>query len=294
MSRAELFIEARHRLGESIIWHVAERCLYWIDLLEPELFRCNIDGGSRTGHPLPLKPPIGAIAATADPRKLFLSHRGGVSLVDTQTLAIEAWADPEAGRDAIISNDMKCDRWGRLWVGSSHEFEREARGALWCLTSRGRAVLGDAGFAVSNGPAFSPDGRTMYFSDSGAAQILAYDIAPDDPHPRNRRLFRKHGEGEGVPDGLVVDSEGCIWVAHWGGACVTRLSPGGEVIARHAVPALNVTAVCHAGDGLKTLFVVTARDQMDEAALARFPLSGSLFRLDTDVAGLAEPLGKLT
>jgi sugar lactone lactonase YvrE len=286
----DLFIEARHPLGESIIWHEASGLLFWIDLLEPALFDTPPGEPSFRRRPLPLPPPIGSIAATTDPKRLMLAHRGGLSLLHIDTLALEAFADPEGGRDAIIYNDMKCDRWGRLWVGTSHQKEIEARGALWCVKDRRTWALGDAGFPVSNGPAFSLDGRIMYFNDSAGRRTFAYDIAEGDLLPRNRRLLRSYTDDEGMPDGLVVDSEGGIWSAQWGGASTFRLSPEGQVLARIPVPAGNVTTLCFAGPDLKDVYITTARDALSTATLGTYSLTGSVFRMKSNVSGLPEPL----
>ena len=142
MSKVELFIEARHRLGEAIIWHAANQCLYWIDLLDPALFRHDLKTAVTRSWPLLLPAPIGAIAATEDPDLLLLTHRQGLSLLRISNLALEPYCDPEDGRDAIIWNDAKCDRWGRIWAGSSHEFEKQPRGALWSVKDSRSFALG--------------------------------------------------------------------------------------------------------------------------------------------------------
>lgn len=286
MSKVELFIESKQRLGEAIIWHEAGQCLYWIDLLEPTLYR---HATATQSWPLPLGAPIGAILATDDPDRLLITHREGLSLLRLSDLSLAPYCNPEAGRDAVIWNDAKCDRWGRVWAGTSHALEKEPRGVLWCIENREHFALGDAGFVVSNGPAFSPDGATLYFNDSAGRATYAYDISKDDLHPRNRRILITFTPEEGMPDGVITDAEGCLWIAHWGGACVSRYSPQGRLVDRHPVPALNVTTMCFAG---KTLYITTARDGLDEAALAASPLSGSLFRLETGVPGLPEPLFK--
>ena len=293
MSKVELFIEAKHRLGEAIIWHEAQRCLLWIDLLDPALFRHDFMTGKTTSWPLPLAPPIGAIAATENPDLLAITHRQGLSLLRISNLSLEPYCDPEMGRDAIIYNDAKCDRWGRLWVGSSHAQEKEPRGALWCVAGRNRFRMGDAGFAIANGPAVSPDGRKLYFNDSLGRQTLVYDIDANDMLPRNRRVLIQYEIEAGLPDGVIVDSEGCLWIAHWGGARVSRYSANGKLVVSYPIPALNVTTMCFAGPDFTTLYITTARDGMDDQALAAMPLSGSLFRLETKVRGLAEPLMKL-
>ncbi len=293
MSKVELFIEARHRLGEAIIWHAANQCLYWIDLLDPALFRHDLKTAVTRSWPLLLPAPIGAIAATEDPDLLLLTHRQGLSLLRISNLALEPYCDPEDGRDAIIWNDAKCDRWGRAWVGSSHALEKEARGALWCVKDRHGFALGDAGFAISNGPAVSPDGGTLYFNDSSARTTFAYDISADDLHPRNRRALISFTADEGMPDGIITDAAGCLWIAHWGGARVSQYTAAGKLLAAYPVPAQNVTTMCFAGPGFSTLYITTARDGLDETALAEMPLSGSLFRLETNTKGLPEPLFRL-
>lgn len=293
MSQAELFIKARHRLGEAIIWHEASQCLYWIDLLDPALFHHDLLTAKTQSWALPLEAPIGAIAATDNPDLLLITHRRGLSVLRISDLSLAPYCDPEAGRDAIIWNDAKCDRWGRIWAGSSHAFEKEARGALWCIGDRTHFALGDAGFAISNGPAVSPDGLTLYFNDSLGRTTFAYDITATDLHPRNRRALIQFAPEEGLPDGIITDSEGCLWIAHWGGARVSHYTADGKLIAAYPVPAHNVTTMCFAGTDFKTLYITTARDGLDEASLAEMPLSGSLFQLATNVRGLTEPLFRL-
>ena len=293
MSQAELFIAAKHRLGEAIIWHEAHQCLFWIDLLDPALFRYDLKTANTQSWPLPLEAPIGAIAATDNPDLLLITHRRGLSLLRLSDLSLEPYCDPESGRDAIIWNDAKCDRWGRVWAGSSHAFEKEARGALWCVRDRNHFALGDAGFAISNGPAVSPDGLTLYFNDSLGRTTFAYDIGENDLHPRNRRALIHFAPEDGLPDGVITDAEGCLWIAHWGGARVSHYTAGGKLIAAYPVPAHNVTTMCFAGPDFSTLYITTARDGLDAAALAEMPLSGSLFRLETDTTGLPEPLFRL-
>jgi D-xylonolactonase len=293
MSQVELFLEAKHRLGEAIIWHEAHQCLCWIDLLDPALFRHDLQTGTTLSSPLALEAPIGAIAATDNPDLLLITHRQGLSLLRISDLSLEPYCDPEAGRDGLIWNDAKCDRWGRIWAGTSHFLEKEARGALWCIQDRRRFALGDAGFAISNGPAVSPDGGTLYFNDSVGRTTYAYDITENDLHPRNRRPLIQFSPEQGLPDGIITDAEGCLWIAHWGGARVSRYAAGGRLIAAYPVPAHNVTTMCFAGPDFTTLYITTARDGLDAKALAEMPLSGSLFRLETDTRGLSEPLYRL-
>lgn len=293
MTEVQLYHQRHHKLGEAILWHAARQCLYWIDLLEPELFCADATPGNVQSWPLALPAPLGAIAATENPNLLLVSHRNGLSLLNLTDFSLTDFADPENGRDMISYNDLKCDRWQRCWVGTSHLLEREPRGALWCVVRPTEFALGDAGFAVANGPAFSKDGKTMYFNDSLGRQTLAYDIDNLGLLPRNRRRIRNYSADEGLPDGNTVDADGNIWTAHWGGSQISQMTPTGAVLKTYHVPALNVTTLCFGGTDYKTLYITTARDGMTAEQLDAQPLSGSLFFIQPGVQGLAEPLFKL-
>jgi xylono-1,5-lactonase len=290
VSNLRIAVEACDRLGESALWHNSTGSLFWIDLLKPRLHRIDLLSGQHVTLALSLSAPLGAIVQTDDPKYLLVSHRHGLSFLNINTGATTIFADPESDRDAISYNDCKVDRFGGLWVGTSHLPETEPRGALWRVNGKGGSRLCDAGFVVCNGPAFSPDGRVLYFSDTFGRQIFAYDLDPTDGKPRNRRIFATFANSEGYPDGLTVDSSGALWAAHWNGGCVTRFAPNGTRMETLTIPAPNVTSIAFAGPELRNAFVTTARDGLDEATLAQFPLAGSLFQFDSTVAGLPEPL----
>jgi len=290
---AHLWMKSLHRLGESMIWHVARQCWFWVDLLDPALFCHDPATGKTERRELPLPPPIGSIAATTDANLLMLAHRGGLSVLDVRDLEMSPYCDPEAGRDAIIYNDIKVDRWGRLWVGTSHEKELEARGALWCVESQTKWGLADAGFAISNGPAFSRDGRTLYFNDSLGRTTFAYTIAPDSLIARDRRVFVQHEEQDGLPDGVVVDAAGNVWMAQWAGSALLCFDDTGKLQQRIAVPSVHVTTLGFGGAGLDEVRITTATDGAAPEKLLALPLSGSVFSLDGAGVGVAEPLFRL-
>lgn len=281
---------AQNKLGEAAIWHEANQRLLWIDLLEPRLFILDPATNETLVRSIELEAPLGAIVATTNPELLIVSHAKGLSTLNIGTGATEVFAHPEQRRSDIIYNDCKMDRFGRLWVGTSHSKEEDPRGALWCVMPDGRCFLGDVGFAVSNGPAFSLDGKTMYFNDSAARKTYAYDIASDDPHPRNRRKFVNWLQEEGMPDGMVVDEEDNLWVAHWGGARITRVSRRGDRLQTIQVPVPHVTTICFGGADRGTLYVTTARDGLSPDSLKTWPQSGDLFSIKPGFKGVAEPL----
>jgi xylono-1,5-lactonase len=289
----KIWIRSQHKLAESIIWHAARQCYFWVDLLDPALFCHNPKSGLTVKREISLPPPIGSIAATTNPDILILAHRGGLSVLDLRNMELTPYCDPEGGRDAIIYNDIKVDRWGRLWVGTSHEKEQEDRGALWCVESAKRWALADAGFAVSNGPAFSLDGSTMYFNDSARRTTLAYDIAENHLHARNRSVLIKHANQDGMPDGVVVDSADNIWTAQWAGRAVLKFDKAGQLLERIDVPSVHVTTLCFGGAKLCQVVTTTATDGATPDQRAALPLSGSLFTFEAAIAGILEPLFRL-
>ncbi len=184
----------------------------------------------------------------------------------------------------LFYNDGKVDSLGRLWVGTADRRETDPRGILFRFDGR-EGVPVDAGFAVCNGPAFSRDASRLYLSDSTTGRILAYDI---DAEGRlvDREVLVHFESAEGFPDGLTVDSAECLWVAHFGGGCVSRYSSQGVLLERVRLPVPNVTSLCFGGADNRQLFITTAREGLDEAGRAAAPLSGSVFTVLTDVPGL--------
>jgi sugar lactone lactonase YvrE len=283
-----VLVPCGNKLGESVLWHRATEQLIWLDLLEPAIFVHGL-GDQTLRRALPLEAPLGALVATADPDMMMITHRRGIVTYRMSDGAMRPFANPEGERDAIAYNDGKVDRFGRLWVGTSHIDETDARGALWCVLPNGQAILGDAGFAVANGPAFSADGRTLYFNDTLSRKTLRYEISADDAYPRNRAVLVQYDSNEGYPDGITVDAEGCLWVAHWDGSRITRFSPEGERLQYFDLPVGNVTSLCFGGDRYERLFITTAIDSRK-----REPEAGHLFVLEQPgLRGLPEPLFRL-
>jgi xylono-1,5-lactonase len=293
MSTLRHVYAASNKLGESVIWHGASQRLLWIDLYDPKLFTHDPKTNETIVRVINLKAPLGAIVATTNPALLMITHADGISTLDVNTGTTALFAAPEKNRDAIIYNDCKVDWFGRLWVGSSHSKEVEPRGALWCVLSSGECFLGDVGFAISNGPAFSLDGKTMYFNDSLGGTTFSYDISGDDPYPRNRRVLINYKKDEGLPDGMTVDAEDCLWVAHWGGSRLTRFSASGKRLHMVEVSAPQVTTAGFGGHDLKSLYVTTARDGLSAETLVKWPQSGDLFMLNLAVGGVPEPLFRI-
>ena len=277
------------QLGESPFWHPLAQRLYWVDIAGRALWRSDAGGGGAQRWPMPAEP--GCIAP---------ARRGGVDAglviaLRDRICHAPAWGGPlvEIARLPINpaterANDGKCDALGRFWAGTMHEpasGPRQPVAALYCIDLRAaptvRRVLG--GVRTANGLAWSPGGRTLYWSDTPAHAIRAWDCdAQGEPvgAPRVLRAFEPRREGApygGRPDGACVDAEGAYWCALYEGARVLRLSPRGEVLADLPMPVECPTMPCLGGPDGRTLFVTSAR---------RGESGGQVLRTRVDVPGL--------
>jgi sugar lactone lactonase YvrE len=282
-------VSSGDELGESVFWSALTSAVYWIDGVAPLIHRYSPSDGSHETSALLLPPPVGMIACTTDPNVLVASCSNGVALVRLDTGKAVNVADPERQRSSITYNDGKVDTQGRLWIGTYDPADHEHRGCLWVLESAQTSQLVETGFTVTNGPAFAPDGRVVYVSDSIARRIVALDVSGTTLS--GRRVFAVLTDEEGYPDGLAIDGEGCLWCAHWGGSRVTRFAPSGKRLMTISLPAPQVTSVAFGGPDFETLFITTARLGLDNKELALFPQSGNLFAVCPGVRGIpATPL----
>jgi xylono-1,5-lactonase len=142
----------------------------------------------------------------------------------------------------------------------------------------------DDGYRVTNGPAFAPDGQTMYHNDSARQIVYAFDLDAGGK-ATGRRVFSSFVEGESYPDGMTVDAEGCLWIAFWDGWCIRRFSPEGERLQEIAMPVQRPTSCAFGGTALDNLYITSARTGLNEEALASQPNAGGLFWLRPGVAG---------
>ncbi|MGH7186472.1 MAG: SMP-30/gluconolactonase/LRE family protein, partial [Pseudomonadota bacterium] len=250
--------------------------------------RLRLDGGKPESWTIAGATSLGSLVFASRGR-LMLALDSGLTLFDPATGRSQPFADPNEGRPGVSYNDSKVDRFGRLWVGTFDVAETEPRGILYCVDRGGRASVADSGFPVCNGPAFSPDGHTLYFSDSGGRRILAYDTTPDTPRLANRRLFAAMSADEGLPDGLTVDAAGDVWCAHYGAGRVTRYAPNGKVKEVYQAPCPTVTSCSFGGDSFATLYVTTGWRPGVQRAEDEPGQGGALFSIEVDAQGLAEP-----
>ena len=287
---ADLVVDARNGVGESPVWDAARQSLYWTDIEARRIWRWDASQAATRQWDLPEM--AGCIAP----------HQGGgwvagmesgmfhLELRESGEVRAALLARADHARPRMRFNDGRCDRQGRMRAGTMHMDMAAAHavGTVWGLEAAGlRALVAD--LLVPNGMAFSPDGRTMYLSDSHplAQQVWAFDYDPGTGMPSRRRLFIDMKPLPGRPDGAAVDEDGCYWVCGNDAGLVHRFTPRGELDRSLAVPVKNPAMCAFGGANLDTLFVTSIRPAGTD--LSDQPLAGGVFALRPGVRGLAEP-----
>jgi sugar lactone lactonase YvrE len=275
--------DVRAVLGEGPVWVAREAALYWLDIKGRKIFRLDRNR-HLTEWPTPMR--VGAIA----PRSgggFIAGTENGIALVDLEANRFDIILNPEEDLPDNRFNDGKLDRRGRFWAGTMDNKERQATGTLYRIDSELNIRTIDSGYRVTNGPAFSPDGRVMYHNDSARQVTYAFDLA-EDGDAANRREFLRFGEGDGFPDGMTVDCEGCLWIAFWDGWCLRRFSPQGQLDRTVQIPVSRPTSCAFGGPDLDELYISSASIGLDEQALRMQPNAGGLLMLTPGVQGIAD------
>lgn len=284
----ETLVHLELELGESPRWDAAEQALYWLEIWNPpSIFRLDLATGA-------VKRWSPGVHVTGQARRegggFVLATRTGLYLWDERTNKLEFVNDPEVNNRPVRFNDGSADRQGRFWAGSTQADDQfRPEGSLYRL-DRDCAVRKMAGgLACSNGLGWSPDNKTMYVTAQFAYELLAFDFDPATGEIANRRSFAKVPEADGLPDGLTVDSEGCVWSAQWGGWRLTRYDPDGKLERVVKMPVPNPTSCVFGGPDLKDIYVTTAWLLLSDAERQAAPGSGDVFVIHTDIKGLPEP-----
>lgn len=272
-------------LAEGPCWWAEKQVLLWVDieasrigLFDPQTGRNNF---------LHLPAHVGAVVPTSA-GDLLLATATGFLRLDPSTEAVTLLSDPEADRPGNRFNDGKCDPWGRFWAGTmAYDFEPLA-GALWRVNADFSCVRQRQGLTISNGLAWSQDRGTLYVIDSPTLNVLAFPLTNSGEIAGEPSICVHIPEDwDAVPDGMCIDAEGMLWIALFGGGCVTRWDPvSGQRLERLALPCRQVTSCCFGGPHLDQLFITTARREMDAAAIKAEPLAGGLFQADVGVKGV--------
>ncbi|MEO1191313.1 MAG: SMP-30/gluconolactonase/LRE family protein [Pseudomonadota bacterium] len=284
----ECLAESQDGLGEAPLWVEEEQALYWSDHVNYKMRRWSAEEGQLQVWDTP--GPIGSFALRRGGGMVGASAEGFLSF-DLESQSFTKRIDPEADRPENRFNDGKCDRQGRFWCGSMNKTISAETGAIYCLAADWSVSrhAADFHFKVSNGTAFSPDGRTLYFSDTLGNQVWRFDVDTDTGQLSNRRPFFSTADRPGMVDGATVDAEGCYWCALVAGGQVVRLDPEGQVMLEIDMPVPRPTCPTFGGPNHDRLFVTSQRLFMTEEELATYPQAGNLFVIDgLGVKGLPE------
>ena len=287
-------LEAKNKLGEGCLWDVAGQCLWWLDIAPISKLHILDPATGATRHWT--FPMILTCFALAGPDRLIMGGEEGLFFFNPSTGALSPFCQPESSRPGNRGNDGACDAAGRFWFGtmqqniapdgSDIDITRSS-GALYRVAGDGRSALMFDNVGVSNGPCWSPDNKTFYFSDTSAQIIWAFDFDVEHGLLSNQRVFNDSKE-YGYPDGATVDAEGFLWSARWDGSCVVRLDPSGHIDRVIQMPVVRPTCVVFGGPKLDTIYVTSAAAHLSGDLLKRQPLQGGVFCFDAGVSGVAK------
>ncbi|WP_243767420.1 SMP-30/gluconolactonase/LRE family protein [Paenibacillus agricola] len=280
----ELVLDAHAALGEGPCWDHGSGLLYWVNIVDKQIRVFNPQ--TVEDRTIQLDQMVGAVV----PRQsggLVAALQHGFYLLDLETEQLTLISDPEDHLPDNRFNDGKCDPVGRFWAGTTSTQEVDTIGSLYCLGSDHSVRKMVDGVIVSNGLAWSPDGRTMYYIDSPTKRVVAYDFDMETGALSQLRTIITIAEDGGYPDGMTIDAEGMLWVAQWGGWQVSRWNPHtGELLATIPVPVAQVSSCTFGGANLDELYITTASVRQTAEFLAKQPHAGGLFRVKPGVTGL--------
>jgi len=291
----EVIAEDNNRCGEGPIWDASRHRLLWTDIEGEAVYEFVPATGAKNILSRGLN--VAGIGLCRTGELVFVGS-GGLHLWrrqdDYRTLVSE-----DAGLP-LAFNDLIADAKGRVYAGTVYWGENgmESAGRLYLIEKGGIRVVDD-GILLANGLGFSPDERTLYFADSAARRIYAYDVNPETGALSNRRIFVDIPDTEGLPDGLTVDRDGYVWSAQWYGAQVVRYDPNGRVERRIPMPVQQVSSVGFGGEDLTDLYITTAGESWHSALappgydFVGPSTGGSLYRLHLDIAGRPDHLADL-
>ena len=276
--QAELLLDAKATLGEGPAWDSKTQTLYWLDILEKRIY-------ADTRILAQLDDLICCIA----PRKngnLLLGTRLGFADLDPDTVQLTVLAALDSELPTNRLNDGKCDPAGRLLAGTMDMNEKDPNGALYSFDGKNSTRLLDK-VTISNGLAWSVDHKTFYYIDTPTREVKAFDYDLATGQIANPRVAIHIPESLGWPDGMTSDTDGNLWIALWGGAQITKWNPStGKLLEQIPVPALQTSSCVFGGKDMNELYITSARKSMSETDLKKYPLSGGLFKVITNVVGM--------
>jgi sugar lactone lactonase YvrE len=276
-------IPAQCFLGESPYWSLERQSFFWVDIENGKLFEHHIESGNTKTYTFPHRL---AVVLEGKDGKLILGLDRKLASFDLETEELTWLLEVESDLPLNRFNDGKCDAKGRLWIGTLSTKFTQGSGALYKVGKDLKPDIQLAQLTISNGMAWTADNRTFHFIDTPTRHIKAFHFELESGKIEFDRIAIEIPEELGFPDGMCIDQEGMLWVAHYGGSGVYRWNPTtGELIEKVELPVPHITSCAFGGENLDTLLITTAQENLSEVQLKEFPLSGDVFLVKTRTKG---------
>lgn len=281
---ATLEYEVKATLGEGAIWNYKTQELYWVDIEGKQLNIYNPK--TKKNRVLATTSRIGTVVPFSE-KEAIVALEDGVHKINLETGKSSLFTDMKSELPESRLNDGKCDPAGRFWVGSMHFNQIKGKANLYTINSENELQKKIDSVTISNGIVWTSGKKTMYYIDTPTSSIKSYEYDNKTGEISNEKIAVQIPESLGFPDGMTIDNENMLWVGMWNGNAVIRFNPNtGKVISKIIVPAHNVTSCAFGGENLDELFITTARVDMTEGELKKYPLAGSIFKFKTSVKGV--------
>lgn len=270
-------------LGEGPVWDEQESRLYWVDILSGKLFR--YDPYNKNNETFDIGEHLGCVALREE-GGLVMARQSGLVFFDPEQRKVTNITGYEFQSPDSRFNDGKCDPSGRFWAGTlSYDLE-EGAGCLYCLDQNLDTEVKLRELTIPNGMAWNRKGDKFFFIDTPTQKVQAFDYDDKSGEITNPLVVKKFDEEEGFPDGMTIDREGALWVALYNGGKVIRIDPGsGETLFEVHLPVPQVTSCTFGGADFNELYITTGREHMSADDIDRWPLSGSLFKVELPFKG---------
>jgi sugar lactone lactonase YvrE len=271
----ETVIQHKCLLGEGPVWDDKRKAICWVDILNGEIHEYSLQSGRH--KTIAVGQMVGAAVICRD-GNFLTALRNGFAFVDRESGVVEMITDPESDIPGNRFNDGKCGPDGRFWAGTMSHTDEPGKGSFYRFDHDHSVhkILGNV--SISNGMAWSAGHKTFYYIDTPTFTVAAFDYDENAGEISRKRTAINVPQEDGSPDGMTIDSQGMLWIAHWDGWQITRWDPNtGEKLLAVAMPAARITSCAFGGDDLGDLYITSARNGLSETELAKQPLAGSLF-----------------
>lgn len=273
--QADVVVQHKCMLGEGPVWDAKHKVICWIDILQGEIHEYSTD--QKTFRTIQVPQMIGAVALGTN-GDFIGALQNGFGFIDRANGKVKMISNPEAHLPNNRFNDGKCDPQGRFFAGTMPLSEDKPTGNLYCLEKDLSVIKKIEGVTVSNGLAWSSDHKTFYYIDTPTREVVSYDYDKSTGDIKNKKTIIKVSEEDGFPDGMTIDAEDMLWIAHWGGWQVVRYNPeNGQKMFHITLPAAHVTSCTFGGENLGDLYITTAKKDLTPEQLQNQPLAGALF-----------------